>query len=477
MKVLATKRFTDEDQQRFAALSGDRNPIHIDAVFARRTQFGRPIVHGVHTLIWALETLMQTQTGRLCEVRARFIKPIYAGDEVNVVVKQQGVDQVKLDITICDLVAVKLTIAFSSSTKNKFDPITRTDSAVTPLLKQPAEETMDQMSTREGNCQYEMSARAAAAAFPALTRSTSEDVICGLLLSSYVIGMECPGLHSMLSEMSLCLPEAADHQQSLAFSVESVDPRFRLVTLQICGFGISGKVTSFVRQPPVRQPGMLEIKSLVTPGEFAGSTVLIVGGSRGLGEITAKIIAAGGGVPIITFAVGHDEAAQLAAEIHSADSRCEVLSYDVLLSAESQLADLPADLTHFYYFPTCAIFRRKQKLYQPDVMREFIRVLCGRIVRTLQCAQGASGRPAHRLLPIDCGHRAAGSKSHGIRCGEARRRKPLRANQRLHAEYTHRSQTVAANFNGSNCNYCCNEVQLTARDHAAHCSRSPGCIA
>jgi len=117
MKVLATKRFTDEDQQRFAALSGDRNPIHIDAVFARRTQFGRPIVHGVHTLIWALETLMQTQTGRLCEVRARFIKPIYAGDEVNVVVKQQGVDQVKLDITICDLVAVKLTIAFSSSTK------------------------------------------------------------------------------------------------------------------------------------------------------------------------------------------------------------------------------------------------------------------------------------------------------------------------------------------------------------------------
>ena len=372
MKILATKRFTDKDQQRFAGLSGDRNPIHIDAVFARRTQFGRPIVHGVHTLIWALETLMQTQTGRLCEVRARFIKPIYAGDEVNVVVKQQGVDQVKLDITICDLVAVKLTIAFSSSRTNKFDPITRTDSAVTPLLKQPAEETLDQMSGREGNCQYEMSAPAAAAAFPALTRSTSEDVICGLLLSSYVIGMECPGLHSMLSEMSLCLPEAADHQQSLAFSVESVDPRFRLVTLQICGFGISGKVTSFVRQPPVRQPGMLEIKSLVTPGEFAGSTVLIVGGSRGLGEITAKIIAAGGGVPIITFAVGHDEAAQLAAEIHSADSRCEVLSYDVLLSAESQLADLPADLTHFYYFPTCAIFRRKQKLYQPDVMREFI---------------------------------------------------------------------------------------------------------
>ena len=40
--------FTEADQARFAAISGDRNPVHLDAVLARRTQAGVPVAHGVH---------------------------------------------------------------------------------------------------------------------------------------------------------------------------------------------------------------------------------------------------------------------------------------------------------------------------------------------------------------------------------------------------------------------------------------------
>jgi acyl dehydratase len=48
--------FSPSDQARFAALSGDFNPIHVDEVAARRTVIGAPVVHGVHLLCWALET-------------------------------------------------------------------------------------------------------------------------------------------------------------------------------------------------------------------------------------------------------------------------------------------------------------------------------------------------------------------------------------------------------------------------------------
>ena len=38
----------DQDMiQRFADLSGDHNPIHLDAEFAAQTRFGRPIAHGM----------------------------------------------------------------------------------------------------------------------------------------------------------------------------------------------------------------------------------------------------------------------------------------------------------------------------------------------------------------------------------------------------------------------------------------------
>ncbi len=42
---LAT-RFTQEQVDAFAGCSLDNNPIHIDAEYAAKTPFGRPIVHG-----------------------------------------------------------------------------------------------------------------------------------------------------------------------------------------------------------------------------------------------------------------------------------------------------------------------------------------------------------------------------------------------------------------------------------------------
>jgi acyl dehydratase len=41
-----TKTFTADDVEAFSRLTGDRNPLHFDAEFARRTRPGRLIVHG-----------------------------------------------------------------------------------------------------------------------------------------------------------------------------------------------------------------------------------------------------------------------------------------------------------------------------------------------------------------------------------------------------------------------------------------------
>ena len=53
--MLTSRTFTEADQMRFADVSGDRNPMHLDALKARRTQAGVPVVHGVHLLLWALD--------------------------------------------------------------------------------------------------------------------------------------------------------------------------------------------------------------------------------------------------------------------------------------------------------------------------------------------------------------------------------------------------------------------------------------
>jgi len=47
-QVESVKRvFSQADFDRFAALSGDNNPIHVDPTFAARTKFGRTVAHGM----------------------------------------------------------------------------------------------------------------------------------------------------------------------------------------------------------------------------------------------------------------------------------------------------------------------------------------------------------------------------------------------------------------------------------------------
>lgn len=38
--------FSQEDVRQFAEISGDKNPIHLDAEYAAKTPFKKPIVHG-----------------------------------------------------------------------------------------------------------------------------------------------------------------------------------------------------------------------------------------------------------------------------------------------------------------------------------------------------------------------------------------------------------------------------------------------
>ena len=119
-------------------------------------------------------------------------------------------------------------------------------------------------------------------------------------------------------------------------------------------------MVTFARVPPVSQPSMAAIAEHVGGGEFDKSTALIVGGSRGLGELTAKLIAAGGGKVIITFAIGKVDAEKVAAEINNWGGICDVIAYDVRQEPNEQLEALKSTPTHLYYFATPTIFKTNQ---------------------------------------------------------------------------------------------------------------------
>jgi NAD(P)-dependent dehydrogenase (short-subunit alcohol dehydrogenase family) len=200
--------------------------------------------------------------------------------------------------------------------------------------------------------------------------------VAALALLSRLVGMICPGLHSIFAAFAIDLIETPQREGGLWFSVNGTDERFRMIRMTVNGAGIDGSVQALLRWPPVAQASMSDVAKFVAPSEFRGSTVLVVGGSRGLGALTAKIISAGGGKVVASYATGRQEAEQLAEEIcsHASQDVCRIIQYDARRSASDQLTKLACHPSHMYYFATTPIARQKEELFVPNLFDEFIQV-------------------------------------------------------------------------------------------------------
>jgi len=80
-----TKTITESDVSRFAELSMDYNPVHLEEEFARKTRFKGRIVHGMLTasLVSAvIGTVLPGKNTIYLGQNLKFTAPVYPGDTV-----------------------------------------------------------------------------------------------------------------------------------------------------------------------------------------------------------------------------------------------------------------------------------------------------------------------------------------------------------------------------------------------------------
>jgi len=78
-----TRAFTEEDFDRFAALSGDDNPIHVDAEYSAASAFGRPVAHGMFLYSCLCGLLNEAFPGSVQERQElKFPAPTFTGEEM-----------------------------------------------------------------------------------------------------------------------------------------------------------------------------------------------------------------------------------------------------------------------------------------------------------------------------------------------------------------------------------------------------------
>ncbi len=97
-----TRTLTDADVVLYAGITGDNNPIHLNADYAASTRFGGRICHGMMTAGF-ISTVLGTELPGVGTIyvsqQVRFKAPVRVGDTLSAVVTITALDPVKHRVT------------------------------------------------------------------------------------------------------------------------------------------------------------------------------------------------------------------------------------------------------------------------------------------------------------------------------------------------------------------------------------------
>lgn len=367
--ILQWRRFSIDDQMAFSLLSGDFNPLHIDEVFARRSVAGGIVVHGIHLLMWALDCWCATFIRRckLISLDVHFLKPVRVGD----LVRLSGTTE--LDSADFTLHVDELLVATIKGCIREGSDMGAV-SAGHPARRQPTNLDEVAIAASEGRLDLMLDIGLASALAPSFVCFLPLHQLAYILAGTRLVGMECPGLHSLLSELHFNeVKETVTEAGGFNYKVKRFDRRFSMVILQISSAGLEGTIKAFLRPKIQCQPSCDQLLSLYknffSGRPFTGQRALVIGGSRGLGEVFAKVLAMGGAEVLLTYCKGEQDAAAVIHDIRVNEGVASSAQYDVTAREFQQLATFAP--THLYYMATPFIGSGQRGKFNSDAFLRF----------------------------------------------------------------------------------------------------------
>lgn len=318
-KKISSKVFTLKDLKKFAEYSADSNPQHVNPIHARRTISGQCVAHGIYVLMWALDEFTKKNKIPIISFQVDFLKPILIDiliccrwDENNNVLYISQKNVLLTTISIQPGKTIKNTLI-----KLKFG---KARSVPKNLSIEDCKNYEKKIIYYRGK--YTIGRKL----FPSLNKIYGEGNLVELAATSEYVGMQIPGLNSLYLRIA---GDFIGHNKSSKIKVQKIDKRFKIIKLIFKGKYLNAKINIFYSVTHAQMPRIDDFSKLVKFKNYNSVKALIIGGSRGLGEVTAKLVAWGGGESTITYNSGKLDAMRVQKEILRYGGICKIHYLDL----------------------------------------------------------------------------------------------------------------------------------------------------
>ncbi|QIS12934.1 SDR family NAD(P)-dependent oxidoreductase [Nocardia arthritidis] len=291
-------RLVDNDIAAYASAVGDRNPLHVDGEFGRRSPYGRPVAHGALVVTLALGALAELLDPRTVhEIRVIFRQPTLPGRRYEIdwtVSDGRARGRVRFgDIEVVDIRCV-LGAALPWCGPAAVGAELRTEPRVLGLghLISPS----GGPGRERGS--YAIDYRQVSGLVARVIGGWIPEHLATVLgWASYWTGMCTPGRDALLVALTMRLRGSGCGAIKFETQEPEADRGSGLVTVRARstrGAAADITVESLIREP-VPGPDPAELAAVLPPSQdLAGRTILVVGGSRGLGAAVSIGLASQG---------------------------------------------------------------------------------------------------------------------------------------------------------------------------------------
>ena len=282
--------FSEEEVLAFAEASGDRNPLHVDALFARRTPFGGPIVHGSLLTLGALGCLPDEVLSRVRGLEVSFGGAVRPGETVTAETRyKRHANAWEVRLSGRGKPLVRVVTREAPIPGPGFRPATTTSRR--PMRSEPfAPDAKPWTGRGEGVAgAYESGPALAEIARQRNAGAIDPVLVEALGWASYVVGMELPGLHGLFAAAKLSALErvaGGDAAGHYSLRIREHDPRTEWLLLDGVLATRRGETAAAVLEcftrPELPELNVAELLPRI-PRPASGRSVVVIGAGRGFG--------------------------------------------------------------------------------------------------------------------------------------------------------------------------------------------------